>query len=125
VRIDLFGAPFNLMSIDVERFEIPSSFAGIPIDWSMTSSKGGMQLLSTVGTALFLGPDWQGVTSVVLSGNGTGQTAILFHFDNITINNMPLGESVPEPSTIGIWSILGCVGIGIGNRRRQSKSSTG
>jgi hypothetical protein len=93
VRFDRFGGLFNLLSLDV-----------IEAGGTLTSSAGGLQILTGTGIRNFSGPTWTNVSWIDFSsiGSFTGIDTLVF-------------ASVSEPGTL-LLLVSGLLGLCIARR---------
>lgn len=105
--IDSFGAPFDLISLDIETLDDPDS--GF---WEIVASNGSALTFTSAGTVAF-DSSWTNITSLMIRATSTPSqddlTGLLL-FDNISVT------PVPEPSS---FALAACSALGVLLARRR------
>jgi hypothetical protein len=104
----------------------PYTIDSFGADWGSTHSLASLTMTVGSTTIVFedylpsgLGSGFLGVVSTTPFNQADFNT-VLTRSEVFGMDNLGFGPTIPEPTTLAIWGILGAIGLAVGYRRRRA-----
>lgn len=113
VIVDFDGAPFKLVSLEIEEIVNPSSG-----HWEIVGSNGAQLTFTSAGT-VFFDQSWIGLQSIMLRSTSVpddNDFSGFMTFDNIVLDTAPTTVPLPAPAVL----LVGGLGLVASLRRRRA-----